>query len=237
MNFPSVILFCIILCTPSFSAQTSSCNFTRKSLHQEIHHRNQQKQQQQPDHNTSLENHEIGGPRPWRNTHMSHNHRGLRTVHGTVNIIGWGVLLPIGIIIARYFRKQSNDWYSLHILSQVSGFLLGTFGWGLGISFKNAAKQHTMSTHGILGTLIFALAILQLLAMCLQPDEVHVCRKYWVIYHQIVGYALIVLIIANIFEGINNQSAAKRWEWFYGVILGVLGMSALALEVLRWNFN
>ncbi|KAI3456485.1 hypothetical protein Pfo_013148 [Paulownia fortunei] len=213
-------------------------NLTRKSLHHEIHHLQQQKQhhhhlqQQQINQNTSLENRSNGitGPRPWRSTHLSHNHRRLRTVHGTVNIIGWGVLLPIGVIIARYFRKLSNDWYSLHILSQLSGFLLGTLGWALGISIKNAAKEHSMSTHGILGTIIFAFAIIQ-------PDEEHVCRKYWVIYHHVVGYALIVLIIANIFQGINNQNAAKRWEWLYGAILGVLGVSALALEVLRWIFN
>ncbi|PIN12756.1 hypothetical protein CDL12_14622 [Handroanthus impetiginosus] len=74
-------------------------------------------------------------------------------------------------------------------------------------------------------------------AICLQPDEDNVRRKYWVIYHHVLGYALIVLIIANIFEGITNQSAAKRWEWAYGVILGVLGVTAIALEVLRRNLN
>ncbi|KAL0286185.1 UNVERIFIED_CONTAM: cytochrome and DOMON domain-containing protein [Sesamum angustifolium] len=202
-------------------------NSTRKSLHQDI----QKQQTEQPvNHNASPEtqSNQATDPKPWRSTHISRHHSRLKTVHGTVNIIGWGVLLPVGVIIARYFRKLSDDWYSLHILSQLSGFLLGTLGWGLGLSIKNAAKEQSLSTHGILGTLIFAFAMLQ-------PGDEQGCRKYWVIYHHVVGYALIVLIIANIFQGINKQSAAKRWEWLYGSLLGVLGITALVLEVFRFT--
>ncbi|KAI5673008.1 hypothetical protein M9H77_13372 [Catharanthus roseus] len=94
-------------------------------------------------------------------------HLHLRTVHGIVNIIGWGILLPIGVLAARYLKKLPLDlgsqWYSVHVLSQISGFILGTIGWGLGFSIHRAAKdpKRTMSLHGIIGTLIFALAAIQ----------------------------------------------------------------------------
>ncbi|KAK4439368.1 cytochrome and DOMON domain-containing protein [Sesamum alatum] len=234
MNFTSLLIFYyIIWCPPSVICQPDEpsllMNSTRKSLHQEIHHHQKQQKQQPVNQNTSLQtqSNQATDPKPWKSTHISRHHSRLKTVHGTVNIIGWGVLLPIGAIIARYFRKVSDEWYSLHILSQLSGFLLGTLGWGLGLSIKNSAKEQSMSTHGILGTLIFAFATLQ-------AGEVEGWRKYWVIYHHVVGYALIVLIIANIFEGINNQTAAKRWEWVYGTLLGVLGIIALLLEVFRF---
>ncbi|KAL2244956.1 cytochrome b561 and DOMON domain-containing protein At5g35735-like isoform X2 [Sesamum indicum] len=230
MNFTSLIIFYIIWCAPSVIARADEgsllMNSTRKSLRQEI----QKQQTEQPvNQNASPEtqSNQATDPKPWRSAHISRHHSRLRTVHGTVNIIGWGVLLPVGVIIARYFRKLSDDWYSLHILSQLSGFLLGTLGWGLGLSIKNAAKEQSLSTHGILGTIIFAFATLQ-------AGEEQGCRKYWVIYHHVAGYALIVLIIANIFQGINNQSAAKRWEWVYGTLLGVLGLTALFLELFRF---
>lgn len=238
MISPCLIALCIIWYSPFLAAQTPSLdeefiltNSTKKSLHQEIHHRKRQEK-----HSIALENPNNGGTtdlvRPWRAGHLSHHHLHLRTAHGTVNIIGWGILLPIGVIIARYFKKlpfKGNDWYSLHVVSQLSGFLLGTVGWGLGLAIKNAAKETSMSTHGILGTIIFAFA-------ALQPNEGHECRKYWVIYHHIIGYALIVIIIANIFEGMNNQNPAalNKLRWFYGVTVGVLALTALALEVKRW---
>ncbi|KAL2475683.1 Cytochrome b561 and DOMON domain-containing protein [Abeliophyllum distichum] len=238
---PWLIISCIICYSTFLNAQTPSrdgvlllTNSTKKALHQEIRPRKRQEK-----HSIALENPNDGGTtdltRPWRTGHISHHHRHLRTVHGTVNIIGWGILLPVGVIIARYFKKlplKCNDWYSLHVMSQLSGFLMGTLGWGLGLVIKNAAKETRMSTHGILGTIIFAFA-------ALQPNEGHECRKYWVIYHQIIGYALIIVIIANIFEGMNNQNPAvlNKWRWFYGVTVGVLALAAMALEVNRWIIN
>ncbi|WMV17959.1 hypothetical protein MTR67_011344, partial [Solanum verrucosum] len=88
-------------------------------------------------------------------------------VHGVVNIFGWGILLPIGVIIARYYKRhplKCEEWYSLHVLSKVAGFVLGTIGWGLGMSMmKNSPKdQHAMmSTHGIIGTIIFTFTTIQ----------------------------------------------------------------------------
>ncbi|KAH6757478.1 hypothetical protein C2S52_023418 [Perilla frutescens var. hirtella] len=219
MNFPSLLLLGIIW---SAAWAQTCCSDEGSLLHHQV--------QQHINHNASLENRSNGitGPWPWKqHRYYNYKHRALKTAHGIVNIMGWGVLLPSGVIMARYLRESTNDWYNLHILSQLSGFLLGTLGWGLGISIKNEAKQHRMSTHGILGTIIFAFATLQ-------PDEEHECRKYWVIYHNFVGYALLLLIIANIFQGISNHNAPNRWDLFYGAVLGVLGVIAIALEFLRW---
>ncbi|KAK4733248.1 hypothetical protein R3W88_007509 [Solanum pinnatisectum] len=177
----------------------------------------------------------------FRPTH-EHHHRQLRVVHGIVNIFGWGILLPIGVIIARYYKRhplECEEWYSLHVLSKIAGFILGTIGWGLGMSMiKNSPKdQHTMmSTHGIIGTIIFTFTTIQVLAICLQPDEENVYRKYWVIYHNILGYALLILTIVNIFQGIEKEESSHRWKWSYVVIVSVLGLIALVFELLpRFN--
>ncbi|XP_057764946.1 cytochrome b561 and DOMON domain-containing protein At5g47530-like isoform X2 [Salvia miltiorrhiza] len=155
MNFPCLLLLVSII----WCAETSSSN---ESLHQETDDNHQQQV-------ASLENRSNGITAGWQ--YHYYKHHALRTVHGTVNIVGWGVLLPTGVIVARYLREsRSNDWYNLHIITQFSGFLLGTLGWGIGISIKNQAKQQRMSTHGILGTLIFALATLQAYVCCLMKS-------------------------------------------------------------------
>ncbi|CAN4116657.1 unnamed protein product [Withania somnifera] len=171
----------------------------------------------------------------FRPSHERH-HRLLRVVHGVINIFGWGILLPIGVIIARYYKRlpmKCEEWYSLHVRSKVAGYILGTIGWGLGMSIRNSDKdKHTkMSTHGIIGTIIFTFTTIQVLAICLQPDEENAYRKYWVIYHNIFGYALIILTIVNIFQGIEKEEPNNRWKWSYVVLVCVTGLIALILEL------
>ncbi|KAM3394249.1 cytochrome and DOMON domain-containing protein [Capsicum galapagoense] len=172
----------------------------------------------------------------FRPQHEHHHHRVI-VVHGVINIIGWGILLPIGVIIARYYKRhpmKCEEWYSLHVITKVIGYIFGTIGWGLGMSIRNSTKyQHTMmSTHGIIGTIIFIFTTIQVLAICLQPNEESVYRKYWVIYHNIFGYALLILIIVNIFQGIEKEKSRHIWKWSYIVIVNIMGLIALVLEFL-----
>ncbi|XP_012091311.1 cytochrome b561 and DOMON domain-containing protein At5g35735 [Jatropha curcas] len=171
----------------------------------------------------------------WKVHHRHH----FRNAHGILNMIGWGAFLPIGVIVARYFSKaplKCDEWYNLHILCQTSGYIIGAIGWGVGLWLGTSSKQQSTSfkTHRILGIIIFTLATLQILALCLQPKREGDYRRYWQIYHHLTGYALLAMIIANIFEGIRNQAHSERWKWIYVGILVILGFLAFLLEILRW---
>lgn len=72
-----------------------------------------------------------------------------------------------------------------------------------------------------------------MLAIFWQPKKEDEFRKWWQIYHRFLGCAVISLIIANIFVGINNQSQAEKLKLVYAVILGGLALIALALEIFR----
>lgn len=52
------------------------------------------------------------------------------------------------------------------------------------------------------------------------------------IYHNILGYALLILTIVNIFQGIEKQESSDRWKWSYIVLVSVMGLIALVLELL-----
>lgn len=71
-------------------------------------------------------------------------------------------------------------------------------------------------------------------ALLLRPKKDHKYRLYWNIYHHSVGYAVIVLSIVNVFEGLDILDPAKKWKRAYiGILIG-LGAIAVVLEALTW---
>ncbi|XP_077227148.1 cytochrome b561 and DOMON domain-containing protein At4g12980-like [Tasmannia lanceolata] len=167
----------------------------------------------------------------------SHRRRHLRKVHGILNTIGWGTLIPIGIIIARYcksFPFKLEYWYRFHVGCQLSGILIGTIGWVIGIVLGNTSKTYAFKTHRILGIVIFCKALLQMLALRLRPKKEDAYRQYWNIYHHFSGYGLFALIAVNIFQGISILRPLANWKWGYVAILSSLGFIVLVLEIYTW---
>nr|XP_023892007.1 cytochrome b561 and DOMON domain-containing protein At3g25290-like [Quercus suber] len=174
--------------------------------------------------------------RSWKGHKIQHRRRHLRNAYMILIVIGWGTFLPIGVIIARYFKKipmLSKEWYSFHIIFQSIGYILGTIGWVTGICLENTSKQFANRIQRILSILVFTFLTVQMLAIFWQPKKEDEFRKWWQIYHRFLGCAVISLIIANIFVGINNQSQAEKLKLVYAVILGGLALIALVLEIFR----
>ncbi|KAM3744169.1 hypothetical protein ACB098_06G032100 [Castanea mollissima] len=172
---------------------------------------------------------------------IGHRRRHLRTVHGILNILGWGILLPIGVIIARYFRvhpfdleKKKKLWFYLHVSFQSIGYVLGTIGWGIGLWLGHASKYYTFRTHRILAIFIFTFATLQMLAFRLKPKNTDDYRKHWNMYHHFLGYALLATISVNIFQGIAILKPVYTWKWAYVAILGAFGVVTIAFEIYTW---
>ncbi|KAJ9169824.1 hypothetical protein P3X46_017973 [Hevea brasiliensis] len=87
-----------------------------------------------------------------------------RNIHGVLNAVSWGVLFPIGIIIARYLRPfQSADpaWFYLHVSCQVSAYAIGVAGWGTGLKLGSESKGIQWTAHRNIGISLFSLATLQ----------------------------------------------------------------------------
>ncbi|KAK3188436.1 hypothetical protein Dsin_027997 [Dipteronia sinensis] len=243
-----ILLISVILPLPSVIAVSSSSSSSSSPLSIHDHDDHQEsvslmKMTRKVNPTTSLESTDTGvatNLKPWKGQTLlrHHKHHLIRNAHGILNIIGWGTLLPVGAIVARYFRKFPlelyDQWYPLHILCQSSGYLLGTLGWGIGLWLGNSSKQYTLKTHRILGILVFTFSTIQMLAVFVHPRIGDEFRKCWEIYHQIMGYALIALIIANIFQGATHQNHAEKWKWVYVGVLAILALIALALEVFRW---
>jgi len=84
-------------------------------------------------------------------------------VHGILNAVSWGILLPIGGMIARWLKQcipQSPAWFYLHVICQLIGYSVGVAGWGIGLELGSESKGLWDWDRGI-GIALFCLATLQ----------------------------------------------------------------------------
>jgi hypothetical protein len=84
--------------------------------------------------------------------------------HGVLNAVSWGVLMPLGAVIARYlkvFKSADPAWFYLHVTCQTSAYIVGVAGWGTGLKLGSDSVGVTYSTHRALGISLFVLGTLQ----------------------------------------------------------------------------
>uniref|UniRef100_A0A804UDX5 Cytochrome b561 and DOMON domain-containing protein n=1 Tax=Zea mays TaxID=4577 RepID=A0A804UDX5_MAIZE len=161
-----------------------------------------------------------------------------RNIHGVLNAVSWGLLLPMGAIFARYlktFRAADPAWFYLHVTCQLIGYGVGVSGWATGMKLGKESRGVTYTDHRNIGIAVFALGTLQVLALFLRPKKEHKFRVYWNTYHHSVGYAVIVLGVVNIFKGMSILGVEQRWRTAYIAAVCVLLVAAAALEAVTWG--
>lgn len=162
----------------------------------------------------------------------------LRLVHGILNIVGWGIMLPVGAIIMRYFKEYPVTWryaQKLHVPCQLAGYAVGFAGWVMGLYLGSRSTHYIFPIHRLIAILIFTFATLQILALRLHPKETDTYRKYWNMYHHLLGYALIAASAVNIFHGAAIMKPNPTWKRAYICIIGVLCSIVLVLEIYTWG--
>ncbi|KAI3975300.1 hypothetical protein MKX01_033540 [Papaver californicum] len=159
-----------------------------------------------------------------------------KNIHGVLNAVSWGMLFPIGAVIARYLRVfEAADpvWFYLHVFCQLSGYAIGVAGWATRLQLSKQAKGFGNTLHRNIGITLFTFATLQVMipptiifsnnfALFIKPKKDHKLRFYWNIYHHGLGYSVLVLGIIN------------KWKTSYIVFLCVLAGIVIVLEVLTW---
>eukprot|EP00268_Persea_americana_P023761 TRINITY_DN23280_c0_g1_i1.p1 TRINITY_DN23280_c0_g1~~TRINITY_DN23280_c0_g1_i1.p1 ORF type:complete len:385 (+),score=26.83 TRINITY_DN23280_c0_g1_i1:98-1252(+) len=160
-----------------------------------------------------------------------------RNVHGVLNAVSWGVLMPLGAVIARYmrvFKSADPAWFYLHVACQTSAYIVGVAGWGTGLKLGSDSVGIKYGAHRNIGIALFCLATLQVFALLLRPKKDHKYRLFWNIYHHAVGYTVIILSIVNIYKGFDILDPEKKWKRTYTGIIIALGAIAVILEAITW---
>ncbi|KAL8026889.1 hypothetical protein ABFX02_14G059100 [Erythranthe guttata] len=161
-----------------------------------------------------------------------------RNIHGILNVVSWGIMFPIGIVMARYLRTfPSADpaWFYLHVSCQVSAYAIGVAGWATGLKLGSESKGVTYSYHRNIGIALFVLSTLQVLALLLRPKKDHKYRLYWNVYHHGVGYSVLILSIINVFKGFDILKPEPKWENAYIIVIGIVGGITVLLEAITWT--
>ena len=109
---------------------------------------------------------------------ISHAHKW----HARFMVVGWGVFIPLGILIARYFKVTGRQnwpaqldnqfWWRSHLLLQIGGCVLSLV--ALGYVWGHAGGATLLADlHGVLGWSIVFLALAQLLGGALRGTHGH----------------------------------------------------------------
>jgi len=78
--------------------------------------------------------------------------------------VSWGILFPLGVIIARYmkiFPSADPTWFYIHIGCQISAYIIGVAGWGTGLKLGSESEGIQFSSHRNIGITLFCLATIQ----------------------------------------------------------------------------
>ncbi|KAL8156883.1 cytochrome b561 and DOMON domain-containing protein At5g47530 [Apium graveolens] len=160
-----------------------------------------------------------------------------RNIHGALNTVSWGIMMPIGALIARYvkvFEVADPAWFYLHVSCQTTAYVIGLVGWGTGLQLGSQSPGIQYSSHRYIGITLFVFGTLQVLALLIRPQKDHKYRLYWNIYHHTTGYMVILLSIINIFKGFDILNPEKKWQRGYVAIIVILSITAVILEGLTW---
>ncbi|KAI4356243.1 hypothetical protein L6164_000278 [Bauhinia variegata] len=103
-------------------------------------------------------------------TSASKDPNDLKRSHGVLNILGWGILIIMGAIVARHFKEWDPFWFYFHVSVQSLGFVLGVIGVITGLVLEDQL-QADVPIHKALGIIILVLALLQMMAILGRPDK------------------------------------------------------------------
>ncbi|KAG9456282.1 hypothetical protein H6P81_000790 [Aristolochia fimbriata] len=135
--------------------------------------------------------------------------RPVLAVHGFMMFVAWGILLPSGILAARYLKHVKGDWwFQTHVYLQYSGLSIVL----LGVLFAAAELRgfSITSTHVKFGITAITLACMQALNAYLRPkrpangEDSSSRRVVWEYLHAISGRCAIAVGIAAQFTGMKH---------------------------------
>ncbi len=155
--------------------------------------------------------------------------------HARLMVVGWAVLLPVGVLVARFFKVMpqqdwpreldNKQWWHLHRGLQYLGLALITL--GIYMAWGNARGETLLAVwHARLGWVVVALGGLQVLAGWLRgskggPGDPSLSGDHYDMtprrlkfesVHKPGGYLALVLSVVVIVFGLMVADA-PRWMW------------------------
>jgi hypothetical protein len=153
--------------------------------------------------------------------------------HGVMMFFGWCVLFPAALFVARYYKKQMQHWFYLHVLLVSAGALFVIIAFGIAVEMvKGTGSEGFTTKHSRLGVLVFLVMFLQCLlgiiahlkyiptreAVPLFPDRLH-----WY-----TGRVVVILAMTNCLMGLYLfESGAGMMIALIVYLLSLVGIAKM----------
>lgn len=164
-------------------------------------------------------------------------------VHGFMMFLAWALLLPGGVLAARYLKHlKDNGWFQIHVYSQYSGIAVML----LGVLFAVAELRgfHTESWHVKFGLTGILLACGQPINALFRPNKHGIeeqpsfKRVVWELIHLYSGRAALAVGFVSLLTGISELSSkygGKRMEGLGWAVVGWFLCIALLAGYLEYR--
>ncbi|KAL3508950.1 hypothetical protein ACH5RR_028351 [Cinchona calisaya] len=162
-------------------------------------------------------------------------------IHGFLLWASMGFLVPVGILIMRKsYREECGRrlkiLFYIHAVFQILSILLLTA--GAIMSFKNFENSFN-NDHQRLGLGLYGLVWLQFLIGIIRPRRGSKARSVWFVVHWILGIAVSLLGIINIYTGLQAYSkktsrSARMWTILFTVEISLVVLFYLLQE--KWEY-
>lgn len=146
-------------------------------------------------------------------------------LHGIFMALSWTFCFPIGILFARY-GKRFKYFFHVHRAFNITGVIMTVL--ALILAVVGGAKPGF--SHGILGLIIIALALLQPINGVLRPHHGERYRAEWELLHKNTGRLAMLLAVINVTLGLFYANASFSVFVAYWVWLSLVSVLTIVLE-------
>jgi protein-S-isoprenylcysteine O-methyltransferase Ste14 len=174
--------------------------------------------------------------------------QGPMLTHGSLMLVSWGFILPLGVISARLLRHRLNAiWFKIHQILQPFGLIIALIGWSIALKNFNilgSGIRDKAYTHAVCGTTAMCLGLLQPFNAVVRPhspkdgEEKGKWRVVWEVIHKGLGYVAIILAIVTVGLGTTLVGSYKsQFQAGYIAALVMLAFLAIIMIVDKIRYN
>lgn len=160
--------------------------------------------------------------------------------HAWLMTIGFGVLMPLGVIAAIGLRAgYGPHWFEYHRYIMLFAFLVVIAGFATGFVHsdeKGEVERISYDVHSALGITAFILVSLNVIAGLLRPRKDHKKRGVWNVVHHNMGRIGLILAIINIYYALLVvEDDIADWTYIaYSAVLGVMLVVMVGMYGYWW---
>jgi len=137
----------------------------------------------------------------------------LYIIHGFIQLITFGILFPLGALIAIFRNWVGSNWFIIHTVCQITASLLLFIAVILIKIAKSKSKKNKDADddeeeplHVKMGHIIISLVLFQLLWVIFMRYIIY--RPFWYFIHMLTAISIITLGWINIYLGYKHHLEA-----------------------------